>query len=94
MVQWLRLQAPNTGGLGLIPEHGTRSYMPQVTVTMPQIKILHTATKTKHSQINLFLKDNGQIPMECKWNSAWFECKAQILITIPQNFAFPRMLLG
>ena len=46
VVQWLRLQAPNAGGPGSIPEHGTRSYMPQVRVTMPQIKILHTAAKT------------------------------------------------
>ena len=29
MVQWLRLQAPNAGGLGLIPGQRTRSRMPQ-----------------------------------------------------------------
>ena len=27
LVQWLRLQAPNTGGLGSIPGQGTRSYI-------------------------------------------------------------------
>ena len=37
-VQWLRLQAPNAGGLGSIPGWGT--------------KILHAATKTQLSQIN------------------------------------------
>ena len=44
-VQWLRLHTPNAGALSLIPGQGTRSYM-------PQLKILHTATKTWHSQIN------------------------------------------
>ena len=29
-VQWLRLQAPSAGGLGLIPGHGTRSCVPKV----------------------------------------------------------------
>ena len=29
-VQWLRLQAPSAGGLGLIPGHGIRSYVPKV----------------------------------------------------------------
>ena len=31
MVQWLRLQAPNAGGLGLIPGQGTRSRMHAAT---------------------------------------------------------------
>ncbi|TEA31633.1 hypothetical protein DBR06_SOUSAS7710076, partial [Sousa chinensis] len=29
VVQWLRLHARNTGGLGSIPGQGTRSHMPQ-----------------------------------------------------------------
>ena len=45
VVQWLRLCALNAGGLGLIPGQGTRSHM-------LQLKILHAATKTQHSQIN------------------------------------------
>ena len=36
---------PNVGGLGLIPDQGTRS-------TIPQIKIPCPTTKTWHSQIN------------------------------------------
>ena len=42
MVQWLRLHAPNAGGLGSFPGQGTinRSHM-------PQLKILHAATKKK-----------------------------------------------
>ena len=42
MVQWLRLHAPNAGGLGSIPGQGTinKSHM-------PQLKILHAATKKK-----------------------------------------------
>ena len=31
VAQWQRLQAPNAGGLGLIPGQGTRSHMPQLT---------------------------------------------------------------
>ena len=40
MIQWLRLQAPSAGGLGLIPGQGTRS-------RMPQLKILHVTMKTE-----------------------------------------------
>ena len=38
VVQWLRLQAPNAGGLGLIPGQGTRSHTPQLRVRMPQLR--------------------------------------------------------
>ena len=40
MVQQLRIYTPNAGGPGLIPGQGTRS-------RMPQLKILHAATKKK-----------------------------------------------
>ena len=39
MVQWLRLHAPNAGGLGSIPGQGTRSHMLQLRVRMLQLKI-------------------------------------------------------
>ena len=50
MVQWLRLCAPDAGGLGSIPGQGNRSHMLQLRVCMPQgrWKILCAATKTKH----------------------------------------------
>ena len=32
VVQWLRLCAHNAGGLGLIPDQGTRSRMPQLKI--------------------------------------------------------------
>ena len=38
VAQWLRLHAPNAGGLGSIPDRGTRSHM-------PQLRILQAATK-------------------------------------------------
>ena len=38
VVQWLRLCAPNAGGLGSIPGWGTRSHM--------QLKIPHATSKT------------------------------------------------
>ncbi|TEA37350.1 hypothetical protein DBR06_SOUSAS1910041, partial [Sousa chinensis] len=45
VVQWLRLCAPNAGGLGSIPGQGTRSHMPQLRACTSQLKIPHTATK-------------------------------------------------
>ena len=48
VVQWLRLRVPDAGGLGSIPGQGTSSHM-------PQLKILHAATKTHHSQINMHI---------------------------------------
>ena len=38
VVQWLRLHAPNAGGLGSISGQGTRTHVPDV-------KTLHAATK-------------------------------------------------
>ena len=52
MLQWLTLHTPNAGGPGLIPGQGTRSHMLQLRIPMPQLKILHVATKTPCSQIN------------------------------------------
>ncbi|TEA25200.1 hypothetical protein DBR06_SOUSAS1010083, partial [Sousa chinensis] len=42
---WLRLRAPNAGGLGSIPGQGTRS------TCMPQLRNLHATTKepTSHN---------------------------------------------
>ena len=52
MVQWLRLQVPSAGDLGSIPGQETRSHLLQLRVHMWQLKTLHAATKTQHSQIN------------------------------------------
>ena len=49
VVQWPRFCTPNTGVTGLFPDQGTRSHI-------PQLKILHTATKSWHSQIYRSLK--------------------------------------
>ena len=46
-VQWIRRHAPNTGGLGSTPGLGTRSYILQLRVYKPKLKILHAATKTQ-----------------------------------------------
>ena len=53
VVQWVRLHAPNAGGLGLIPGGETRSRMLlQLRVLMPQLEkdTLHSATNTWSSQ--------------------------------------------
>ena len=50
--QWLRLCAPNVGGSGPIPGQGTTLHMLQPSIYMLQLKILHAATETEHSQIN------------------------------------------
>ena len=47
VVQWQRLQDPQAGGLGSIRGQRSRSHM-------PQLKILHAATKTWCSQINKY----------------------------------------
>ena len=62
VVQWLRLHAPNTGGLGSIPSQGTRFHMLQLKILHVAKKILHAATKTHCSQLNkqIFFKT-------CKW---------------------------
>ena len=44
-VQWLRLHAPNAGGLGSIPVRGGRYRNLQLRVHMPQLKIVHAAMK-------------------------------------------------
>ena len=49
VVQWPIFCTSNTGVTGLIPDQGTRSHI-------PQLKILHTAIKNWHSQINRYLR--------------------------------------
>ena len=49
MIQWLRLHAAKAGGLGLIPDQGSRSHILQLK---KKKKILHATTKTQFSQIN------------------------------------------
>ena len=46
VVQWLRLRAPEGGGLGSIPGQRTRSYRPQLRVCLSQLKIPHASMKT------------------------------------------------
>ena len=45
MAQWLRLSAPNAGGLGSIPGWGTKSHTPQLRVCMSQVKTLPAAAE-------------------------------------------------
>ena len=51
VVQWLRFQAPNAGGLGSIPV-----FMLQQKISHIVTKIPCAATKAPHSQINFFKK--------------------------------------
>ena len=46
VTQWLRLCTPHVRGLGLIPIH--------VRPHIPQLKIPHATTNTRHGQINKF----------------------------------------
>ena len=52
MVQWLGLHDPNAGCPSSIPGQVTRSHMPQLTVSIPKLKIPHAMTKTQRGQIN------------------------------------------
>ena len=47
VVQWLSLHLPSAGGPGSTCSQGTRSYMPQLRVRMPQVEILHVAKTIK-----------------------------------------------
>ena len=47
VVQWLRLRAPNAGGLGSIPGQGTRSHRPQLRVCRLQLKNPNAAVTIK-----------------------------------------------
>ena len=44
-VQWLRFPAPSAGGLDLISDQRTRSYVLQLRIHMFQLKIPNAATK-------------------------------------------------
>ena len=51
----------NAGSPGSIPGHGARSHMSQ-----QRLKILHTTTKTWHSQINIiniFVKERKRLTL-------------------------------
>ena len=51
VVLWVRLHAPNAGGLGSIPGPGTRYHMHAATKSLQAAtKSLHAAAKTQHSQ--------------------------------------------
>ena len=60
VVQWLRLLTPSAGDPGSIPAQETRSHV-------PQLKILHAATKAQCSQINKYFlgKEDEAIKSVC-----------------------------
>ena len=64
---WWRLCAPNAGAPSSIPSQGTRLYMLQLCVGMPQLKILHVARKTRCSQIGKKNNNNLACILHLKW---------------------------
>ena len=74
VAQWLRLHAPNAGGMGLIPGQGTRSHMLPLRVHMPQLKILHATTKTRYRQINKYFS---------KRKKEWVKRRGQLSSLLP-----------
>ena len=66
VVQWLRLLAPNAGGLGSTPGQGTRSHMLQC-----RSKIPCATTKTLCSQINKNFKIIQKILRTLKNANQW-----------------------
>ena len=87
MVQWLRIRAPNTRGLGSIPCWGARSHM-------PQLKIPHASAKTRHSQINnkiinIFLKTSLIVfPLPCNLLILWLMLDSIHSVTPARNLRF------
>ena len=53
MVQWLRLHAPNAGGLGSNPGQETRSHILQLRVCRPQLR--PSATIYIYRYINIYI---------------------------------------
>ena len=47
MVQWLRLYAPNAGGLGSIPGQGAGPHVPQLRAHVPRLKTPRATVKTE-----------------------------------------------
>jgi len=74
VLQWLRLSTPNAEGLGSISGQGTRSHV-------PQLKILHTATNSRHSQTNKYSQDRTKTQSEDK-----FEKKKKKLANYSPSF--------
>ena len=73
VVQWLRLRAPEAGGLGSIAGQGSGSHMPQKRIRMPvpkdpRLKIPCAATKTWHSRINIKRRRICSVFNELKMN--------------------------
>ena len=66
MLQTLRLHASNAEGMGSVPEQGTRCHMLQPRVHVSQLKILHAASETQHSQINKFIFKSRDITLPRK----------------------------
>ena len=59
MVQWLRLRAPNAGGLGSIPGQGTRSHRAQLrSGAAKQINVFLKKKPILKLKINYALKKN------------------------------------
>ena len=74
VAQWLRLYAPNAGGLTSIPDQGTRSHRLQQRVCMPQRKILCDTTNTWWSQKKK--KNEEDLPGEEGGETGESVCKA------------------
>ena len=101
MVQWLRLCTPSTEGLGVIPDQGTGSHVPQWRLKSPC-----ATAKTRHSQINksiqqkrlpipvlLFVKSiNVSVyssPVACLYKLSFFFCLKNCL-----SYGLPWQLSG
>ena len=72
MVQWLKLCAPNAGGLGWIPGQGTN-------------KVPHAATKTSCSQINKYLRKKKKGSQASK-RSQTTECELVCVCLLMKQF--------
>ena len=62
VVQWLRLCAPDTGGLGLIPGQGTRSHMPQLRLYAAKLIKINVRKKKVHSLKKKKKKERKHVP--------------------------------
>ena len=64
VVQWLKLCSTNAGGLGSIPDQGTRSHVPQMGVQKLQPEKIPCATrwiKDAHAAAGIWWSQKNQI---------------------------------
>ena len=96
VVQWLRLQAPNAGGLGSIPGQGTRFHMLQLKILNAATKLINKINmlkKKKKSSIPIALNQFSQLCLALFFCSLGGDTVLILFIQLKKNSFIPFFLL-